>query len=247
MRYLILYYFFFIGQNVHSQINTELRLRDLLEKVEVIRDEYGVNHIYARNEHDLFFAQGYCAAKDRLFQFELWRRQAAGTLAEWLGPKEIKRDQGARLFKFRGNLKQELNHYHPRVEQIIRAFTEGVNADIKETDQTPQLLTIEFKLLGVKPGYWTPDLVISRHQGLLGNLTEEIAFGRMVAALGAEKVKDLNAFEPGEPDLHLDPSIDPVRLSDPVTELYDAFRKPVAFSPQDLSLSSNQNLEQYKS
>ncbi len=54
MRYLILYYFFFIGQNVHSQINTELRLRDLLEKVEVIRDEYGVNHIYARNEHDLF-------------------------------------------------------------------------------------------------------------------------------------------------------------------------------------------------
>jgi len=247
MRYLILYYFFFIGQNVHSQINTELRLRDLLEKVEVIRDEYGVNHIYARNEHDLFFAQGYCAAKDRLFQFELWRRQAAGTLAEWLGPKEIKRDQGARLFKFRGNLKQELNHYHPRGEQIISAFTEGVNAYIRETERNPQLLTVEFRLLGAKPGYWTPDVVISRHQGLLGNLTREISFARMVAVLGTEKVEELNVFEPGRPNLRIDPSIDPVRLSDPVTELYDAFRKPIIFSPQDLSLSSNQNLEQYKS
>jgi penicillin amidase len=141
MRSLFLVYFFVIGQYAQSQINTESSVGGLLEGVEVIRDEYGVNHIYAKNEHDLFFAQGYCAAKDRLFQFELWRRQATGTLAEWLGPKEIKRDQGARLFKFRGNLKQELNHYHPRGEQIISAFTEGVNAYIRETERNPQLLT----------------------------------------------------------------------------------------------------------
>ncbi len=247
MRKIFFSCFFVCSLFAQSQINAELKLIGLLETVEVIRDENGVNHIYAKNEHDLFFAQGYCAAKDRLFQFELWRRQATGTLAEWLGPKEIKRDQGARLFKFRGNLKQELNHYHPRGEQIITSFTEGVNTYIKETEKNPQLLTIEFRLLGVKPGYWTPDVVISRHQGLLGNLTEEIAFARMVTALGTEKVKELNLFEPGEPDLHIDPAIDQTRLSDPVTELYDAFRKPVVFTPQDLYLSSNQNFEQYKS
>ena len=156
-----------------GQSKVELKLAGLQQSVEVIRDENGVNHIYALNEHDLFFAQGYCAAKDRLFQFELWRRQATGTMAELLGPKEIKRDQGARLFKFRGDLKKEFNHYHPRGEQIIHAFTEGINAYIKETLVNPTLLPLEFKLLGTKPEFWTADIVISRHQGLLGNISEK--------------------------------------------------------------------------
>jgi penicillin G amidase len=230
-----------------AQSKAELKLTDLQQSVEVIRDENGVNHIYAQNEHDLFFAQGYCAAKDRLFQFELWRRQATGTLAELLGAKEVKRDQGARLFKFRGDLRKEFNHYHPRGEQIINAFADGINAYITETQRNPQLLPLEFKLLGMKPGLWTADIVISRHQGLLGNIGEEVLFGRQVAALGAEKVKDLNLFEPGEPDLKIDPVIDAQRLSDPVTELYDAFRKPLSFTPQDIKISSNQNFDQYKS
>jgi penicillin amidase len=76
----------------------------LLEPVEIIRDKYGINHIYAKNEHDLFFAQGYCAAKDRLFQFEMWRLQATGTTAEVFGEKELKRDIGVRRFKYRGDL-----------------------------------------------------------------------------------------------------------------------------------------------
>ncbi|MFN8805368.1 MAG: penicillin acylase family protein, partial [Bacteroidota bacterium] len=67
-----------------SQNNQTIQLPGLIQPVEVIRDENGVNHIYAQNEHDLFFAQGYCAAKDRLFQFEMWRRQATGTVAEIL-------------------------------------------------------------------------------------------------------------------------------------------------------------------
>lgn len=240
-------FFFFLYIHTDGQSKIELRLIGLQESVEVIRDENGVNHIYARNEHDLFFAQGYCAIKDRLFQFELWRRQATGTMAELLGPKEIKRDQGARLFKFRGDLKKEFDHYHPRGDQIIQAFTEGINAYIKETQINPTLLPLEFKLLGTKPELWTPDIVISRHQGLLGNIGEEVLFGRQVAALGVEKVKDLNHFEPGEPDLQIDPLIDAQRLFDPLTELYDAFRKPLNFTPQDLKISSNQNLDQYKS
>lgn len=79
----------------------------LSDKVEIIRDEYGINHIYANNQDDLFFAQGYAAAADRLFQFEIWRRQATGTVAEILGPRELKRDIGTRLFMFRGQLQEE--------------------------------------------------------------------------------------------------------------------------------------------
>src|SRR5690606_9772021 len=148
----------------------ELTVSGLKQPVEIIRDEHGINHIFAQNQHDLFFAQGYAAAKDRLFQFEIWRRQATGTVAEILGEREVRRDIGARLFKYRGNLTTELNHYHPQGEEIIRAFTDGVNAFIKETENNPQLLPIEFELLGIKPGYWTPEVVISRHQGLVGNV-----------------------------------------------------------------------------
>ena len=82
---------------------TSIRMAGLSQPVEILRDRWGINHIYARNEADLFFAQGYAAAKDRLFQFELWRRQATGTVAEILGPREAGRDQGARLHLFRGD------------------------------------------------------------------------------------------------------------------------------------------------
>jgi len=71
-----------------------IRVSGLNQPVEVIRDRWGINHIYAKTEHDLFFAQGYSTAKDRLFQFEIWRRQATGTVAEILGRAELKRDIG---------------------------------------------------------------------------------------------------------------------------------------------------------
>ena len=223
-----------------------LNVPGLKESVEVIRDNYGVNHIYAKNQHDLFFAQGYCAAKDRLFQFELWRRQATGTVAELLGSREIKRDIGTRLFRFRGDLKQEMNHYHEDGEEIITAYTEGVNAYIAETEKNPGLLPIEFKLLDTKPQRWTPDVVISRHQGLVMNLTEEIHVGRMVAKMGAKKVRELGNYGPGEPVLDLDPVINGDRLSDDVIGVYNAFRRPVVFAPEDVVASANTNFDEYR-
>ena len=81
-----------------------LRLVGLAQPVNVLRDRWGISHIYASNEHDLFFAQGYTAARDRAFQFEMWRRQATGTMSEVIGRRELARDQGARLFKYRGSL-----------------------------------------------------------------------------------------------------------------------------------------------
>ncbi len=230
-----------------SFCQSTLTVAGLKDQVEVIRDNYGVNHIYAKNQHDLFFVQGYCAAKDRLFQFEVWRRQATGTVAELLGPREVTRDIGARLFKYQGNLTEELNHYHQDGEEIITAYTNGINAYIAETEKNPKLLPMEFEMLGTKPQRWTPDIVISRHQGLVGNLNEEIQVGRMVAKMGAEKVNEIQNYGPGKPQLDLDPAINAARLFDDVTELYSAFRKPVAFTPEDLVASANANLEEYKS
>ena len=72
------------GALVTAQRDT-LQLPGLRAPVEIVTDRWGINHIYAENEADLFFAQGYAAARDRLFQFEIWRRQATGTVAEILG------------------------------------------------------------------------------------------------------------------------------------------------------------------
>ena len=226
--------------------STEIKIAGLQQPVEIIRDTYGINHIYAQNEHDLFFAQGYCAAKDRLFQFEMWRRQATGTVSEILGPSHLKRDVGARLFKFRGNIEQEFNHYHPHGNQIIRAFTNGINAYVKEMLANPKLLPLEFSLLNIKPGLWTPEIVISRHQGLLGNLEDEVSNAKAVVALGAEKVKELKSLEPGDARLDLDPAINKQSLSKDIVELYTAFRKSLTFTPQDLSVSANTDLKQYQ-
>ena len=84
-------------------LNEKKVIDGLEDSVDIIRDQWGINHIYAQNQRDLFFAQGYAAAHDRLFQFEIWRRQATGTVAEILGVKELNRDIGTRLFKYRGD------------------------------------------------------------------------------------------------------------------------------------------------
>ncbi len=219
------------SQRVNSN---ELIVAGLQEPVEIIRDEWGINHIYAKNQHDLFFAQGYAAATDRLFQFEIWRRQATGTVAEILGERELKRDIGTRLFKFRGDMTAEMNHYHDEGVEIITAYTDGVNAYIEEILKTPEQLPIEFKILDLKPQKWTPEVVISRHQGLLGNIGDELTIGRAVAKLGPEKTKDLFWFHPKEPDLNIDPKINVDLLSDNILELYDAYRQTIKFKKEDI-------------
>src|SRR5215469_12743185 len=118
-----------------------IRISGLAEPVEVLKDHWGISHIYAKNEHDLFFAQGYNVARDRLFQLEMWRRQATGTMAEILGKTELKRDIGNRLFMFRGDIDQELNWYHSHGAAIIGAFVKGVNAYIDQTAKDPALLS----------------------------------------------------------------------------------------------------------
>src|SRR5688572_11707087 len=213
-----------------------LSVPGLTQPVEVIRDRWGLNHIYAQNEADLFQAQGYLAAKDRLFQFEVWRRRATGTVAEILGPRELNRDIGTRLHMYRGDLDVELNHYHPRGKQIVEAYVRGVNAYVDEALRDPSSLPIEFKMLGITPGKWTPQVVISRHQALTANVPNEATHVRAIGALGsAEKLRELLLIEGGNPPLVLDPLIDPKTFPADVLKVYNAFRDPIDFAPADVA------------
>lgn len=225
-----------------------LRVVGLQQPVEVLRDRWGISHIYAKNEHDLFFAQGYSAARDRGFQFEMWRRQATGTLAEVLGRRELQRDQGARLFRYRGSLAADLARYHPRGAAIVDAFVAGVNAYVDETTRDPSLIPAELQMLDIKPGRWTSDVVISRHQGLLGNIGEELANGRFVAKHGAALLEKIRWFHPGpgSPALALDPMINGEGLEAPILALYDAFRAPVRFEPSDLKVGYRGDAEAHR-
>ena len=216
------------------------KLDGLTDEVEVLRDKYGINHIYANNQNDLFFMQGYLAAKDRLFQFEIWRRQASGTVSEVFGEEELDRDIGTRLFKFRGNMEDELNHYHEDGYEIVSSFVSGINKYIEEINKTPSQLPIEFKLLDIKPEKWTNEDVISRHQGLLGNIEQELNIGRAVSLIGEEKVKELMWFHPKDPDISLDNDLIYEDLKQDILRLYNAYREPIEFK-------KNYILEKYQS
>src|SRR2546427_11285202 len=103
---------------VLAQIEGEIKIPGLKEPVEVLRDRWGVPHIYAKNANDLFFAQGFVAAQDRLFQLELWRRLARGESAEIHGADAVEADRFARLVRYRGDMDAEWTSYSPDTKQI---------------------------------------------------------------------------------------------------------------------------------
>lgn len=215
-------------------LSQTIGIQGLEKDVEILVDKWGIPHIYAKTESDLFFAQGYYAARDRLFQFEIWRRQSSGTVAELLGHRELKRDIGTRLFKFRGDMVEEMNYYHPHGAKIITSYVRGVNAYIDYILAHQDELPIEFKLLNTLPQKWTPEIVISRHQGLLGNISAELLVSRMIALVGEEKVRELFFFHPKKPMLQLDDRIEKDWLFEDILELYSAYRTSVKFTKEDL-------------
>jgi len=213
----------------------ELTVPGLNAPVEILRDRWGVAHIYARNEHDLFFAQGFNVARDRLFQLELWRRQATGTMAEIQGKSALPRDIGARLLRFRGDMTRELYRYHPRGVEIIGAFVEGINAFIAQAAREPSRLPIEFKILGIKPGRWTSEVVVSRHNGLFRNLTSEVQSAQLVRVLGSERAREILNLHPGRPRLESDTALDLGPIGDAVLGPYQASRAAVRFRREDVA------------
>jgi penicillin G amidase len=167
-----------------SKIDGQIDLPGLQEPVEVIRDKWGVPHIYARNTNDLFFAQGYVQAQDRLWQMEMWRRFNGGRLAEVMGPEALEHDRLLRLIQYQGPWDdEEFNSYHPEGRRIFTAFVNGVNAYINESRDN---LPVEFKLTGITPQPWTlKDTVLRVPARSLDSARSELRFALQVAKLGA--------------------------------------------------------------
>ena len=210
-----------------------LSLNGLKAPVEIRKDQWGISHIYANNQHDLFFTQGFNAARDRLFQFEMWRRRATGTLAEVQGEKALAHDKGARLLRFQGDINKEMAHYHDDGIEIITAFVAGVNAYIELTRKEPARLPFEFSLLGIKPGLWTPEVVISRHNALTGGISTELMLSKTITDIGPELTAKILPFE-RTPYLGEREGVDLSEISDAVMTDYIASRRMPAFSQQDV-------------
>jgi len=155
---------------------TTLQVAGLKQPAEILVDKWGVPHIYAKDFDDGFFAQGFNAARDRLFQIDLWRRRGLGTLAEVLGPGYVEQDRAARLFLYRGDMEKEWEAYGPDAKRIANAFVAGINSYINWLGAHPERLPLEFKVLGYAPSEWdTSDVVRIRSHGLMGNLLREVA------------------------------------------------------------------------
>ena len=178
-----------------APVATPLIVPGLTQPVDVIRDKWGVPHIYAQSQPDVFFAQGYLTARDRLWQIDLWRRQGTGKLAEVLGPSAVPRDRLARLVRFRGNWDEEWRSYAPDAQAIATAFTRGINAYIASLrgQRTP-----EFSLAGYDPGQWDPRDVVSRVAGLLmcRNLARELQRGLDIRQHGLDTISRLFPPDP---------------------------------------------------
>jgi penicillin amidase len=173
-----------------ARIDGRMEIAGLDSAVEVRRDRWGVPHIYAKTQRDLFFAQGFVAAQDRLFQMDLWRRTGEGRLAEVLGPKFVERDRFARMLRYRGDMDAEWTSYAPDTKEIATNFVRGVNAYIALVRDRPP---VEFTLLGYKPEPWTPEVPLQRMAALsmTGNAEMEVLRSQLVEMLGAERVSQL--------------------------------------------------------
>ena len=165
--------------------NENLVLPGLKAAVTVHRDEKGMAFIYAQNEEDLFMAQGFVAAQDRLFQMELTKLFASGRIAELAGEKARDLDIKMRTLGFHRNATKHVGLLDDKTLVMLQKYVEGVNTFIKTR---PQNIHLEFKLAGIKPSLWSSadSLMILYYMGWnsAGNIGTEIIAQMLVEKLG---------------------------------------------------------------
>jgi penicillin amidase len=168
-----------------ASVSGALAVSGISGEVRIVRDRWGVPHIYANNEHDLFFAQGFVQAQDRLFQMDLWRRSVQGRLSEVLGLNFVDRDAATRRVQYRGDSALEWASYGPGAKPIAVAFVAGINAWV---DQARVQVPEEFIVAGWLPERWRVEDLLERTDAFVAAAADTDVFrARMVAALGPQR------------------------------------------------------------
>ncbi len=169
-------------------------LNGLHEPVKIVTDRYGVPHIYAQNEDDLYFAQGYIHAQERLWQMEVNRRLASGRLSELFGSLALETDRFCRRLGMHRAAAAAAEQLSPHNRRVLDAYANGVNTYIETNEHK---LPVEFTLLRTKPAPWQPidTLQWAKLQGwsLSGNWESELIRAKLVAKLGPERAAKLEA------------------------------------------------------
>ncbi|MFT5172365.1 MAG: penicillin amidase [Gammaproteobacteria bacterium] len=182
---------------VHKQ---SMHVPGLSAPVDILIDRYGIPHIYASNDADVFLAQGFNAARDRLWQLDLWRRRGLGLLAEVFGPAFVERDRAARLLLYRGDMAAEWAAYGEQTKDCVTSFAHGINAYIRLLRAEPERLPIEFVAAGFQPGLWSPeDVLRNRAHARVRNLDTEITRANVAATHGLEQAARVKQFNPPWP------------------------------------------------
>src|SRR5579864_2861657 len=141
------------------QTTGTIAIAGLQAPVRVVFDQMGVPHVYAANTPDLFTAQGFVQAQDRLFQIDLWRRASLGRLAEILGANFIDRDGMTRRIQYHGDPDAEWASYGRDARTIAEAFVGGINAYVSlARERLPE----EFRAAGWPPSYWLASDLLNR-------------------------------------------------------------------------------------
>ncbi|MFD1880552.1 penicillin acylase family protein [Paracoccus pacificus] len=211
------------------------RIAGLTKPASLRLDPWGVPHIRAGSTHDLFLAQGFNAARDRLWQIDLWRKRGLGLLAGDFGPGYLMQDRAARLFLYRGDMAAEWANYGPDAQEICAAFVEGINAAVALIEAGELPLPPEFTHFGTFPARWrTEDVVRIRSHALSRNADSEVKRLRLLRLTDAI-VDELRV--PLAPPLTLEEwgPIPDVDLPPDVLDVYHLATAPVTFSAERLA------------
>ena len=167
----------------------------LNKSVDIYTDKYGVPHIFAQNEEDLFYAAGYYAARDRLFQMSVVNYSVRGELAYAFGDEMINSDIYLRTWRIHDTAKKLVGELDKETTDLMLAFCAGINYRIKEVYND---LPIEFKLTGMKPPVWNPAIVTGYSRMMAREMSSswkpEIVFGAIENYFGKEKLSEIYPY-----------------------------------------------------